>query len=221
MGIGVLVLGYSGSGKSTSLRNFPENQYGLISVVGKPLPFRSDKKALVTDDYQKIMAALNSSADSIVIDDSQYLMACEYMSRAKEKGFEKFVDMGLNFFNVVRYIPKLPDNKIVYFFHHIETDSEGREKEKTIGKMLDEKICMAGLFTIVIKAHKVDKRFLFATQSTGFDPIKTPIGMFDDEEIDNDLFIVDQKIREYYSLPAPCVIKAKVPKEDTAEKAKE
>ena len=210
MGKAVMVLGKSGVGKSTSLRNIPDNIYSVVEVNGKPLPFRSKKKPFNTDDYTKISAFMaKTPADIIVIDDSQYLMANEFMRRAKEKGFEKFMDIGLSFWNLINEVQKLPENKIVYFLHHVEDDGQGGMKEKTIGKMLDEKICIAGMFSIVLYADKSDKEYYFATQNDGKNPAKTPMGMFELRHIDNDLLIVDQAIREYYEMPTPSTIEPK------------
>lgn len=212
MGKAVMVLGKSGAGKSTSLRNIPDNIYSVVEVNGKPLPFRSKKKTFNTDDYTKISGFMaKTPADIIIIDDSQYLMANEFMRRAKEKGFEKFTDIGLNFWNLINEVSKLPENKIVYFLHHVEDDGQGGMKEKTIGKMLDEKICIAGMFSIVLFADKSDKEYFFATQNNGTNPAKTPMGMFEARHIDNDLLIVDQAIRAYYEMPLPTVIESTEP----------
>lgn len=121
---------------------------------------------------------------------------------------EKFTDIGFNFWSLINEVSKLPENKIVYFFHHVEDDGHGGLKEKTIGKVLDDKICIAGMFSIVIYADKTDKDYFFATQNEGNTPAKTPMGMFDQLHIDNDLLIVDKAIRAYYEMPAPTVIEA-------------
>jgi hypothetical protein len=204
MGIPVMILGKSGAGKSSSLRNLDPLTYSVVEVNGKPLPFKTKKKAIHTDDYAKVSRVLNEApTDVIVIDDSQYLMANEFMRRAREKGYEKFSEIGQNFWNLINEVAKLPAEKIVYFFHHIETDEYGVSKEKTIGKMLDDKICLAGMFTIVLLAEKVDDKYLFDTQNDGRSPAKTPMGMFSERTIDNDLVLVDKAVREFYDLPAP------------------
>lgn len=201
MGIPVLILGESGSGKSASLRNFKPGEIGLINVNGKPLPFKNDLKSVNTDSYVKIEKILKESkVKTIVIDDSQYLMANEFMRTAKVTGFQKFTDIGLNFWNLVKTVSALPDDKIVYFLHHIETTDTGRQKIKTIGKLLDEKITLEGMFTIVLKTSVHDGQYRFSTQNNGFDTVKTPIGMFESEEIDNDLKAVDEAIRNYYKI---------------------
>jgi len=205
MGSPVLILGKSGGGKSASLRNYPEDLYSLIEVDGKDLPFKSTKRFVTTDSYQKIETLLKEAkSNSIVIDDSQYLMANEFMRRSKETGYQKFTDIGTSFFNLLNLIKSLPKEKIVYFLHHEDIDQYGNVTAKTIGKMLDNTVTMEGKFTIVLRAmyRDFDKDYVFSTKTNGHDTTKTPIGLFDDEFIDNDLYVVDQKIREYYGIAA-------------------
>lgn len=202
MGIPVLILGESGSGKSASLRNFTPDQVGIFNVGGKPLPFRSKLKKVDTDSYKTIMGGLSCmKTPSAVIDDAQYLMANEFMRRCKEVGFQKFTDMATSYWQLVQYVIKeLPADRVVYFLSHIERDNNGNEKCKTIGKMLDEKITVEGMFTVVLKTHVQDGRYTFVTQTNGMDTVKSPMGMFDQLEIDNDLAMVDKTIREYYGI---------------------
>lgn len=202
MGIPVLILGESGSGKSASMRNFNPDQVGIFNVGGKPLPFRNKLKRVDTDSYAVIMSGLKSmNVPSAVIDDAQYLMANEFMRRCKEIGFQKFTDMAASHWQLVQTVVKdLPPDRIVYFLSHIERDQNGNEKCKTIGKMLDEKITIEGMFTVVLKTHVQDGRYTFFTQTNGQDTVKSPMGMFDSLEIDNDLAMVDKTIREYYGI---------------------
>ena len=203
MAIIVMVYGQSGTGKSTSLRNFRPEDVAVINVSGKPLPFRGAMKTYNTDDYMKIDAAIHKTdRRSIIIDDATYLMTGEFMRTAKVTGYQKFTDMALNYYTLVRECAALPDDKIVYFLGHSETDAEGREKFKTIGKLLDEKITLEGLYTIVLKTAVQDGKYLFATHNSGQDTVKTPMGMFAEDYIDNDLAAVDAAIREYYGMPA-------------------
>lgn len=202
MGIPVLILGESGSGKSASMRNFSPDQVGIFNVGGKPLPFRSKLKKVDTDSYNTIMNGLKGmKTPSAVIDDAQYLMANEFMRRCKEIGYQKFTDMATSYWQLVQTVVKdLPPDRIVYFLSHIERDQNGNEKCKTIGKMLDEKITVEGMFTVVLKTHVQDGRYTFFTQTNGQDTVKSPMGMFDALEIDNDLAMVDKTIREYYGI---------------------
>ena len=202
MGIPVMILGESGSGKSSSMRNFTPDEIGIINVGKKPLPFRSQIKPFNSDNYTKIVDVMqNAKVKSIVIDDCQYLMANEFMRSAKVTGFQKFTDIALNFWSLVQIvIDQLPDDVIVYFLGHIERDANGNEKFKTIGKMLDEKITIEGLFTIVLKTVVSDGKYQFSTQTNGMDTVKSPLGMFTEPLIENDLKMVDETIRDYYNI---------------------
>lgn len=204
IGIPVLIIGESGSGKSASLRNFQSGEIAIINVQGKPLPFRNHLKAKHTDSYPEIQRLLPALADkgakSIVIDDCQYLMANEFMRRSAETGFQKFTDIGKNFWNLVQSSISLPDDIIIYFLGHVERDQNGNEKFKTIGKLLDDKITVEGMFTIVLRSQAVDGKYSFRTQTNGMDTAKSPMGLFDTLEIDNDLKFVDRQIRDYYAI---------------------
>lgn len=201
MGIPVLILGESGSGKSTSLRNFEPSEISIFNVAGKPLPFRKKLPKATISDYGKIMAGMQKSdKKSFAIDDSQYLLCFEMFSHAKETGYQKFTDMALNFYTLIKFvIDRLPDDVIVYFLHHTETDANGKLKSKTVGKMLDEKLTVEGLFSIVLLCQTDGTRHYFVTQSDGYTTAKSPMDMFD-LEIDNDLKFVDTKIREYFEI---------------------
>jgi len=201
MGIPVMIAGESGSGKSTSLRNFEPDEVGIFNVAGKPLPFRKQLKKVDNATYDTIHKALQEpKLKRYVIDDSQYLMAFEMFNRAKELGFGKFTDIGLNFRNLLDFIiRKLPEDVIVYFLHHTETTDTGKIKAKTIGKMLDNQLTIEGLFSTVLLARTDGQRYYFETQSDGYSTAKSPMGMFE-REIDNDLKFVDETIREYYGL---------------------
>lgn len=203
----VLILGESGTGKTTSLRNFKKGEASIVNVSKKPLPFRSELAMLKSDNYKEIETILRrANSKSIIVDDCQYLMAFEFMNRAKERGYEKFIDIGSNFFNLTQTALSLPDDKIVYFLSHIERTKDGYEKCKTIGNMLDEKITLEGLFTIVLKTVVTingnnQRQFCFATVNNGSDTVKSPMGMFSNSLIPNDLKAVDTVIREYYGFP--------------------
>ena len=202
MGVPVLILGESGSGKSASMRNFKPGEIGIINVSGKPLPFRNNLKTVNTDNYEDVVKTIIAAkAKALVIDDAQYLMANEFMRTAKVTGYQKFTDLALNFWKLIQVvINNLPPDKIVYFLAHVERDANGNEKMKTIGKLLDEKITIEGLFTIVLKTVVQDRHYQFATQTNGQDTVKTPMGMFSDLLIENDLKMVDSTIREYYGI---------------------
>jgi hypothetical protein len=202
MGIPVLILGESGSGKSASLRNFEPEEVSIFNVAAKPLPFRKRLPSKATSDYGMIMAGIQQSKKkAFVIDDSQYLMCFESFARAKDAGFGKFTDIALNFYNLVQYvIRQTPPDVLVYFLHHTDTDSNtGRTKAKTMGKMLDNQLTLEGLFSIVLNCVTDGQKHVFITQSDGYNTAKSPMEMFP-LEIENDLKQVDQTIREYYNM---------------------
>lgn len=205
MGIPVLILGQSGSGKSTSLRNFKSDEITHINVMGKPLPFKGRFAHTVnTDSYSQIGKTLKNLETKIaVIDDAQYLMANEFMRRALERGYDKFTEIANNFWTLVNaVITDLPNDTRVYFLMHTERSEDGTEKVKTIGKLLDEKITVEGMFTIVLKSVVKDGVYSFTTQNSGKDTVKSPLGMFDTYEIPNDLKAVDDKIYSFWELGA-------------------
>lgn len=201
MGIPVLVLGESGSGKSTSMRNFEENEVGIFNVAGKPLPFKKKLNKINNATYNTILKKLsNPGLKKYVIDDSQYLMAFESFDHAKETGYGKFTNMALNFRNLIDFVVrKTPDDVIVYFLHHTERTDDGRLKAKTLGKMLDNQLTVEGLFSIVLLCQVEGTEHFFITNSDGSNPAKSPMEMFE-MKIDNDLKMVDETVREYYGL---------------------
>lgn len=201
MGIPVLILGESGSGKSTSLRNFDDGEVGIFNVAGKPLPFRKKLSKIDNATYEKILKKLREpKLKTYAIDDSQYLMAFESFDHAKETGYGKFTNMALNFRNLIDFVVRgTPDDVIVYFLHHTEMTDGGKVKAKTLGKMLDNQLTVEGLFSIVLLCTTEGSEHYFLTNSDGTNPAKSPMDMFE-LRIDNDLKAVDAAIREYWEL---------------------
>lgn len=205
MGQLVFILGRSGTGKSYSMRNFPTDKFAVINVQGKILPFKGSGQIEMTsadrsEDIVKALAIYAKNYKSIVVDDYQYTMANEFMRRSAEKGYDKFTEIGRHAWDIVSKVRELPNDVIVYVLCHTDKDDEGNEKIKTIGKLLDEKICLEGMSTIVLKTNVTDGVYTFLTQNNGKDTAKSPAGMFPSYAIDNDLWYVDQKIRNYYQL---------------------
>lgn len=203
MGQLVFILGRSGTGKSFSMRNFPPEKLAVVNVQGKILPFRGSAaiEATNVDQSDKIVKALEiyaKSYKSIVVDDYQYVMANEFMRRSAERGYDKFTEIGRHAWDIANTVRDLPPEVIVYVMCHTDRDDEGNEKIKTIGKLLDEKICLEGMSTIVLKTNVSDGQYSFLTQNNGRDTTKSPAGMFPSYAIENDLYYVDQKIRNYY-----------------------
>lgn len=205
MGVLVYVLGRSGTGKSFSMRNFEKGDLGVINVQGKILPFKGSGKFEIinTDDSSKIVRSiedLSKKYKTVVVDDFQYVMANEFMRRSDEKGWDKFTDIARHAWDIANCVQKLPNDVIVYVLCHTDTDQDGFEKLKTIGKLLDEKIVLEGMSTIVLKTGVTDGHYMFFTQNNGKDTAKSPEGMFPAYAIDNDLKYVDEKIRSYYEI---------------------
>lgn len=208
MSTGVLILGESGSGKSASLRNLVAAECALIQCIPKRLPFPKakgwDKRTFVTDKAPQIVNAMRKAAAAgtkrIIVDDFQYLMANEFMRRASEKGYEKFTEIGHSAWSVLNAAHELPEDVRVYVLSHTEQTDAGRTKMKTIGKMLDDKVTLEGLFTIVLRAIVSDNTHHFATRNSGSDTVKAPMGLFEEEFIDNDLAAVDRRITDYYDI---------------------
>jgi len=216
----VMIMGESGSGKSASLRNFAPGEVCVLNVAGKRLPFRNAFKENVVNNagYETIVRAVRSGKwKRYVVDDSQYLMAFDAFNRAKETGYGKFTDMALNFYNMLMACThatimqrgtdgtytdtgRKTDDTIVYLLHHVDRGDDGLIKPKTQGRMLDEKLNIAGLFTTILMAQTDGKDHWFLTQNEGDSVAKSPMGMFDDLKIPNDLRLVDATIRAYYDM---------------------
>lgn len=187
----------------------------LIQALKKPLPFRSkewahyDKEKApkgnihVRDDSELIIKAMQSTKKKIIIlDDFQYVLANEFMRRSAETGYSKFSEIGKHAWDILIAAAELPDDVRVYILAHTETTETGKIKAKTIGKMLDDKITLEGMLTIVLRTSVINGNYLFSTQNNGSDTVKSPMGLFEDETIENDLAAVDAAIQEYYSITA-------------------
>lgn len=201
MSIATIILGKSGTGKSAALRNMDPTAVALIQAVKKPLPFKSTWKPYHCDDSAKIVSAMKKTDRKIiVIDDFQYIMANEFMRRSDERGYDKFTDIGRHAWDVLNAAGNLPDDVRVYILSHTEETDVGSVKMKTIGKMLDEKITLEGMVTIVLRTNVQDETYRFCTRNNGSDTTKAPMGLFADTLIDNDLAAVDAAIVEYYNI---------------------
>lgn len=203
MGVPVLIMGETGSGKTYSIKSMNPEEVGIFSVEKGRLPFKGNFKVVPKATYGSINKIFREpKLKRYVIDDSQYLLVNDYFDRAKETGFNKFTDMALAFRNLVHDVNmKLPDDVIVYFLHHTEYDTNsGRTRAKTIGKMIDSYLTLEGCFDIVLMTTIENGEHFFLTQSDGYSTCKSPEGMFHDTKIPNDLEYVDRMIREYWGL---------------------
>lgn len=208
-----LIIGQSGTGKSTSIRNLDPKTTFIISVLDKPLPFRGYKKNYSednknfyqTDDYRKVISLINAVNErrpeitTIIIDDAHFLMANEFMARATEKGFDKFSEIGQHMWLVMCAATNCRDDLICFVLSHSEIDASGVSKPKTVGKMIDEKVSLEGMVTVCMHTMVKDGEYKFLTQNDGSHVCKSPVGMFEETLIDNDLLAVKKGIEAYYN----------------------
>lgn len=210
----VLIIGKSGSGKSRSIKNFTKDEISFVNPLNKDLPFQNEiGNGYVTSDYNKIFDFCKKTPKkTIFIDDATYLMTREYLAKANQVGYNKFTEMCKNFTALIEGeynmqqkkvkegLKDLEDDKIIYIAMHEEKNENGDIAPKTIGKMLDSMVCLEGLFTIVLRCMTKDNKHIFRTKTDGYDVTKSPEDMFTTDEIENDLKIVDTRIREFYHL---------------------
>ena len=197
----ILLIGKSGTGKSTSLRNFKAEDVAIVNVLGKPLPFKSKLNAPKCDDYGIILKSIAATdKKTIVIDDASYLITNEFMSKSSIKGYDKYNEIANNYFNLINGIKNIEGGKTVYLIMHEDADEEGNIKPKTIGKLLDDKINIQGMFTVCIRSVYEDGKYLFRLKTNGQDCVKTPFGMFENDTMENDLKAFDDVVRDYYEL---------------------
>ena len=210
-GMGVLLMGASGSGKSTSLRNLPAEETAIINITNKPMPFRNkdNKKIVCLKDfnadsydelYKQIIKAIQGTKKRIVVvDDSSYMMSFENFEKATNKGYDKFTTMAKNYYDLIKSAISCDGEKIVYIITHEEIDDVNQlYRPKTIGKMLSNQLVIEGLFSIVLRSLYKNGEYIFQTQNDGTSVCKSPIDMFEQKEMPNDLYEVDKLIREYY-----------------------
>lgn len=209
MALPILLMGKSGSGKSSSLRNVKDH-WLVINVNKKPMPFKQNPnlKIVDTDEYLQIKSYLKLAYEkgvrSVFIDDAGYLLTSKFMAGHRGKTgnqtFELYNEIGDNFYSLIKFIVDDLDAEMnVYIVMHEDKNEFGDIKPKTIGKLLDDKVCIEGMFTIVLRALKLDGKYVFTTNTDGLDVTKSPMGMFNEVYIENDLDFVDKTIRSYYS----------------------
>lgn len=214
----VLILGESGSGKSTSIRTLNPEDTFLINVIGKPLPFRgslSKYKKLSpdgisgnyyatdeTNTIKRIIKLVNDKrpeTKTLILDDFGYTITNNFMRKANQRGYDKFVDIAKDMFDILDIISNLRDDLCCVVMMHTETDNLGRSKPRTVGKMIDQYICIEGKFTTVLHALIIDGNYKFLTNNDGQNMAKSPIGLFETQFIDNNLQFVRERMIEYFN----------------------
>jgi hypothetical protein len=218
----VAIVGQTGSGKSTSIENLNPKETVIIGMIDKPLPFRGWKKNyvsgqggnfIISADSKKIVdtlayvSASKPEIKQIIIDDFQYLMSTEFMNRSNETGWEKFTDIARHVWDVITKARELREDLKVIFLTHDEIITENfqpKRKIKTIGKLLDDKVTLEGLFTVVLytdiqkNQNEETLKYTFITQNDGTTTAKSPKGMFEEMFIPNNLVDVIAKMNAYY-----------------------
>lgn len=206
----ILILGRSGTGKSTAIRNLDPSETFIIKCTEKELPFKNssklynkeNKNCYTTNNISTVLAALkkineNKKIKTVVLDDFNYLMTYEYKAKADEIGFKKFEDIAFGIMNIFETIDNLRDDLIVYVISHTQTDQFGEISTKTIGKFLDDKLVIEGLFTTVLLSTSASNEYRFVTN--GLVPAKSPINMFSEQYIANDLQLINTTIETFYN----------------------
>lgn len=208
MGIPVLIYGKSGAGKSRALKNFAEDEIYLVNVIGKPLPFKGAFKYVTNGDkLEAITAGLSKMAEykikAAVVDDFGYIMTNLFMrNHGGGDQFKLYNQIGDTIWSFLNFVqgPAVAPDAIVYMIMHEDVSEDGSNRLRTIGKLLDQKVCIEGMVTVCLHAVCKGDRYIFETQSNGFGVAKSPEGMFEGTEIPNDLKAVDTAIRSYWGL---------------------
>lgn len=203
----VLIIGKSGSGKSRSMKFFAEDEILLFNIEGKQLPFKKKFKYVCkTDSIDKIIGQLQKMpCKTAVIDDAGYLMTHYFMNMHRNKNGNASFEMydaiaDMMYFLIQRIKTEVPDDVIVYIVFHEDTADDGQVKIRTLGRLLDNKVCMEGMVTIVLRCMSENGKHFFKTATDGFDITKAPEDMFADAIIDNNLKMVDETIRAFYGI---------------------
>ena len=221
----VLVIAESGSGKSHAIQYLDPKETFIINVANKPLPFKGWKSKYPKLDPKTGKGNLSSTSSpkgilsameyvnvkrpeikNLIIDDWQYMAAFEYFDRADETGYKKFTDIGQALASTAKKPAAMRDDLFVFYLTHAEESQDSRgvrkQKAKTIGKMVDDKLTLEGLFAIVLyatikKDAEGELHYKFSTKSSGNNTCKSPLGMFEETEVENNLQLVKDAIIEY------------------------
>lgn len=211
----ILILGDSGTGKSTSIRTLPPKETFILNVIGKSLPFRGSAKSYIklssdgsegnyycTDDSMQIKRIINlvnnkrTDIKYLIIDDLGYVPMNAFMRRALIKGYDRFSEIASEFNTATELVNQLRDNLFCFSMMHIETDKQGKTKPKTVGNMIDQYINFEGKFSYVFHTTVSEGNYKFITNNDGVHMAKSAMGCFP-RLIDNDLLAIANRIEEY------------------------
>lgn len=212
----VLILGDSGTGKSTSIRTLPPAETFVLNILGKSLPFRGSAKNYqrlsedgttgnfyASDDFNKVKRIINlintkrPEIKYLIIDDAGFLIMGDYIKNALIKGFEKYTNLAKQFSEIINSIRILRDDLFCFVMMHIETQADGKTKPKSIGKMIDNVVCIEANFTYIFHTQIIDHKYKFITNNDGTHMAKSSLGAFEELLIDNDLMMIVNRINEY------------------------
>lgn len=204
----IINLGKSGSGKSYAMRNLPPEKTLVVNTIGKDFPFKSSfKYVLNSSEVNKMTDQITKAVNSgkvkiIVLDDIGYVFTTMFMSRHRNmkgnQSFELYNDIADTMWNLINFLKNLPRDVNVYMNFHEDTNDYGATKIKTIGKLLDDKVCIEGMVTIVLRFMSADGKHFVRTVTDGNDIVKSPVDLFPQDEMDNDLLEIDNCIRAFY-----------------------
>jgi hypothetical protein len=212
----ILILGESGTGKSTSFRNLDHDKTFIINILDKPLPFRGYKTKYTklspdgltgnyyeSDDHDTITRIINRinkkrpEITTLIIDDFGFTITNTFMKRSRETSFTKFVDIGRNAWEIISSLRGLRDDLNCVVTMHVDIDKLGRFKPKTIGKMIDDYNIIEGSFTFIFQSVVIDNKYKFITNNDGQHMAKSSMGCFDELCVDNDLNEILKQIENY------------------------
>lgn len=208
MAIPILLMGRSGSGKSSAMRNFKAGEVLVINCIGKPLPFREKLRQVSTRSYAEVCRAIKDAPEkAVVVDDAGYLITGQFMDghsapRGGSSVFDLYNSIADDFWKFVRFIVDgVEDDKTVYIVMHVERGDDGWFQPKTVGKLLNEKVDIPGMVTICLFAEHADGKHVIHTRNMEYSPAKCPPDMPLEDTMDNDLATIDKVVREYWGMP--------------------
>lgn len=209
----ILIMGESGSGKTTSMRNLNPEETFYIDADKKGLNWKGwkeqynleKKNYIATSNSQKIRTLLQKISEEqkqfkvVIVDTLNGIMVDDEFERMKEKGFDKWQDMAYSIYAIISMANTLRDDLAIIFTIHSQTERDDTgfyfTRAKTSGKKLD-KVVVESKFSTVLLSKCVDGRYIFEVKNNN-STVKAPLGAFDTDFIDNDILKVLDALKEY------------------------